>query len=1024
MSIVPATHMAKRLVIQKLQLHNFKSYWGDREVGLFHPRFTCIVGPNGSGKSNIVDAMLFVFGRKAQQLRMKKVVDLIHKSAAHPDCNVCRVEVVFCYVEYRADTSAPLEVSEYRPVNDSFFTVGREAKADGSSRFTLDGKTVKRDEMIALLMSHGIDLEHNRFLILQGEVEQVSLLRPIGRRNDKGELVDAGLLEFLEDVIGSSRFVEAISASKEEVDVAYDQLQVQSQSLQISQNKLNDMKNDVRSCIEYCRYRASLHKWQAIGLQRKLCDTQDMRDLHAKQLLETKKLWKEWLNEVSESKQLLKEKEDVLVDAHKKMKKLKKGIELLEDKYEKIENADNEIDMKIKQKKSEISRYQQDKESQRDKLTRCTEKLLKIEQALPIIEENALKYSSELEHCQSEYDKKTQDIELVLKELRDEKSRVELDVQPVLDKFMELQTDIEGATKSMKKTSDLLTKGTTDHRANGKKVDELENEIQRSKDQISSLDSESHKIQKQTLDARRGVEKMAVALDEVERLRAEKTKQFQKLEDHQLSMSRASMQDKASMTLKQHQASGRLTGLIGNLWDVVKVPEKYAYALASHTNQDVWLTDSVACAEEVVQIFKREHLGRATCVVVPDVTRKFEAKMSKALVDLPPGARFMFDCVESCPESLRVSLFSRVQDSVVAETLGEAKKFAFQNRFNVTTLAGERVQRNGVMSGGHVRLRVRAEQLEAVDPREREQLMRQLNSLNTQVVKTKEELEGLRFKVSRLEEKSQEHATTKEDLEAGVESLSKEHRLRKERFETTASLVRDSSHSDLQARLEEQQSALEALRSLLPTLEKNKTLAEERLADIDQRIHGCGGPQMSDIRSNLKLAKQRHDATKRELATKKSEMNKLTTTKADCAEAVIPHLDEMIAQAKDNIETFTKAQQKNTDDALDIEEKINQIREVEKSVTEELKTATSELKKLNTDSDQHQIQEAQYRENVDQQTVAMKHAAESLAKLTREKERLIKQWRELPNLTDLSEIIVASILLYRTTRSSEGEVGR
>jgi ABC-type Mn2+/Zn2+ transport system ATPase subunit len=30
--------------------------------------FSAIIGPNGSGKSNVIDAMLFVFGKRAKQV--------------------------------------------------------------------------------------------------------------------------------------------------------------------------------------------------------------------------------------------------------------------------------------------------------------------------------------------------------------------------------------------------------------------------------------------------------------------------------------------------------------------------------------------------------------------------------------------------------------------------------------------------------------------------------------------------------------------------------------------------------------------------------------------------------------------------------------------------------------------------------------------------------------------------------------------------------------------------------------------
>jgi len=36
---------------------------------IFVAEFSAVVGPNGSGKSNVIDAMLFVFGKRAKQVR-------------------------------------------------------------------------------------------------------------------------------------------------------------------------------------------------------------------------------------------------------------------------------------------------------------------------------------------------------------------------------------------------------------------------------------------------------------------------------------------------------------------------------------------------------------------------------------------------------------------------------------------------------------------------------------------------------------------------------------------------------------------------------------------------------------------------------------------------------------------------------------------------------------------------------------------------------------------------------------------
>jgi structural maintenance of chromosome 4 len=63
----------------------------------------------------------------------------------------------------------------------------------------------------SLLKSKGIDLDNNRFLILQGEVEQISLMRPKAESDGAGGRDGSpGLLEYLEDIIGTDRLVPQI----------------------------------------------------------------------------------------------------------------------------------------------------------------------------------------------------------------------------------------------------------------------------------------------------------------------------------------------------------------------------------------------------------------------------------------------------------------------------------------------------------------------------------------------------------------------------------------------------------------------------------------------------------------------------------------------------------------------------------------------------------------------------------------------------------------------------------------------
>jgi AAA15 family ATPase/GTPase len=66
------------LLTTSLHIHTHLHYHplahtGEKIIGPFHKCFSSIVGPNGSGKSNVIDAMLFVFGKRATKIRLKKV---------------------------------------------------------------------------------------------------------------------------------------------------------------------------------------------------------------------------------------------------------------------------------------------------------------------------------------------------------------------------------------------------------------------------------------------------------------------------------------------------------------------------------------------------------------------------------------------------------------------------------------------------------------------------------------------------------------------------------------------------------------------------------------------------------------------------------------------------------------------------------------------------------------------------------------------------------------------------------------
>ena len=100
---------------------------------------------------------------------------------------------------------------EFDVVPGSEFTVARTATRANTSDYYVDGRKVPVKDVTALLKGKGVDLDNNRFLILQGEVEQISLMKPkADGEGGAGKDASPGLLEYLEDIIGTDRLVPAI----------------------------------------------------------------------------------------------------------------------------------------------------------------------------------------------------------------------------------------------------------------------------------------------------------------------------------------------------------------------------------------------------------------------------------------------------------------------------------------------------------------------------------------------------------------------------------------------------------------------------------------------------------------------------------------------------------------------------------------------------------------------------------------------------------------------------------------------
>jgi structural maintenance of chromosome 4 len=220
-------------------MNNFKSYAGERMVGPFHPSFTSVVGPNGSGKSNVIDSLLFVFGFRASKMRQGKLSALIHNSEAFPNLDFCEVQVFFQEI-------LDLPDGKYEIIPDSQLTISRRALKNNTNKYYINGSTSDYTTVTSLLRGRGVDLDHKRFLILQGEVESIAQMKAKSQNEH-----DEGLLEYLEDIIGTSKYKRPIEESINEVEALNEVCVEKSSRVQHVEKERNSLEAKKDAALDF-----------------------------------------------------------------------------------------------------------------------------------------------------------------------------------------------------------------------------------------------------------------------------------------------------------------------------------------------------------------------------------------------------------------------------------------------------------------------------------------------------------------------------------------------------------------------------------------------------------------------------------------------------------------------------------------------------------------------------------------------------------------------------------------------------
>jgi len=686
--VTPREERKSRLMIKHIILENFKSYGGRKMIGPFHKSFSSIVGPNGSGKSNTIDALLFVFGKRAKKMRLNKVSELIHKSLNLKNCGSAKVEVVFQDIYDTGDGP-----EDYEIVENSELSVAREAFKNNQSKYYMDGKGSNFTDVTSVLRKRGVDLEHNRFLILQGEVEQISLMKPKALTPHED-----GLLEYLEDIIGSNRLVEPIEEAEKKVEEKTEQRQEKLNRLRVAERERESLDGPRREAEAWVSAEGERLELQSLLAQ------SEARKCH------------ESLIGIEEEHKVL---QSHMEEHRKKMEGFQKEVKCIEDEHnnqlkdynnEKAQMEKSALDFKeferqdvkftedIQFHEQKLMKLQHTEQEQRELAVKLVADAEQARKEAPLREQELDSAERFKVSLQQKLDKIYEGLKGKAEELRGPKEQKEAALVPIQKELTEVKKVVEVAQTEAR----LLREKTT-------QISDEIDDVKRAQAECGLKLKEREQESKDTAKLKK--DRVKLVSDAEERLRSievqleangqEVSQKRTKAEEARSSLEQEHSRGQLIRAVYEQSRAGKLRGVHGRLGDLGTIGKKYDIAVSTACGMlDAIVVETTEDAQAVIEFVRRSKLGQTTCICLNQIKSR-EAEMSKQ-VATPENAPQLVDLIKPTKPEYKVAFFFALQRTLVAKDLDEATRIGLggAKKWRVVTLQGGLIDNSGTMSGG------------------------------------------------------------------------------------------------------------------------------------------------------------------------------------------------------------------------------------------------------------------------------------------------------------------------------------
>lgn len=878
-----------RLVIDKLVLTNFKLYAGVQEIGPFHASFSAVVGPNGLGKSNVIDLLLFVFGFRASKMRQLKLLELIHNSTEDkPD--YCQVDIHFHNILDDPEVDGAYEV-----LPDSQIVISRRALRNNSSLYYIDGRNLLYSEVTAFLKDKGVDLDHKRFLILQGEVELIAQMKAKAEKENED-----GLLEYLEDIIGTSKYKPLIEELLKRVEELNEACLEKEQRFELVEKDKAGLELSKEEALRFLEMEKRLAEKRLLRLQvlinvsqKVLTDNeQRQKDVESK-LAQEREANSELLAQVSTHTEAIYALRALIEALAPELAALGKRQKELTKKKVTVEEKTKNTNLKLK-------KLQKQRETLEHQVNQASTRLAQLQQTTQEVQLDIESLNTQLDVEKAKLDDirgklrdKTQgftsQIDQLTKELapwNDQLSQKDNQLALARLELETLQSQKQLATELVTKTHARLAEIKVEGQSKELELVELEAKLVKISEQLELGSQQVAESKKALSDAQSEVSRLQTRFQEAKELAAH-----------------TSNKNKVLDLLTRLSRSGRVQGFYGRLGDLGQIDPAYDVAiLTACPGLDLMVVATVETAQQCIEYLRKNKLGYATFVCL-DKLRSF----NMGPIQVPGGndVKRLFDLVQPGDAKFAPAFYLKLRDCLVAPSLSVAKQVSYGGlrRFKVVTIDGKVVDTLGAMSGGGSYVAKGAMKLTtdavAMDDlmldEEIAQLQRNISDLQRRYDELRQSTSEKESVLTKLRELHDETEYQIQRLRLDIESLVLEKKEVKQRLRQLVAAQNERQEAD--AAIEAKQRRVEQLEADRNNHKLQMRGLELQIAALEQQVMDAGGVELKVQNSKVDLIKQQIEIIMERTSSDRKEVRKL--------ENELQRHQELVSSANERIEQLT-----------------------------------------------------------------------------------------------------------------------